>query len=171
MLHRYLLEALDRTLQDIVGSSRPFGGKIVICSGDFRQTLTVIPHAGRATVVDASLNRSPLWKYFVVRQLTENMRIKLSEDPKIKEFDNWTLKIGDGCLSCDDDGDEMWVSIPAEMCMPILKNSLQDPQSETKSMKKLADHVYPNLNNNHRTRGWMNGRAILAPTNKQVHID
>ena len=171
MLHRYLFEALDRTLKDIIGSKRPFGGKIVICSGDFRQTLTVIPHAGRATIVDASLNRSHLWKHFVVRHLTQNMRIKISQDPKLKEFDDWTLKIGDGCLSSEHDGDDIRMSIPAEMCMPILRNSLQDPQSETKCMKKLADHVYPNLNNNYRTRGWMNGRAILAPTNKQVLID
>ena len=99
------------------------------------------------------------------------MRIKISQDPKLKEFDDWTLKIGDGCLSSEHDGDDIRMSIPAEMCMPILRNSLQDPQSETKCMKKLADHVYPNLNNNYRTRGWMNGRAILAPTNKQVLID
>ena len=35
-------------------------------------------------------------------------------------------------------------------------------------MKKLADHVYPNLNRNFNKNGWMNGRVILAPTNKQV---
>ena len=171
MLHRYLFEALDRTLKDIVGSEKPFGGKIVICSGDFRQTLTVIPHAGRASIVDASLNRSHLWKHFVVRHLTENMRLKLNQDPKLKDFDDWTLKIGDGCLSTEHDGDEIIMRIPADMCIQLVKNSPEDPQSETKCMKKLADHVYPNLNDNYKTCGWMNGRAILAPTNKQVLID
>ena len=35
-------------------------------------------------------------------------------------------------------------------------------------MQKLAYHVYPDLNSNATEHGWMNGRAILAPTNKQV---
>ena len=35
-------------------------------------------------------------------------------------------------------------------------------------MQKLAEHVYPHLIRNHRKKGWMDGRAILAPTNKQV---
>ena len=37
-------------------------------------------------------------------------------------------------------------------------------------MKKLANHVYPDLDQNHLKPSWMNGRAILAPTNKQVDV-
>ena len=36
MMHRFHAEAMDRTLQDICNDKRPFGGKIVICSGDWR---------------------------------------------------------------------------------------------------------------------------------------
>ena len=43
MLHKYLMEAMDRTLTDIMGIDEPFGGKTLILSGDFRQTLPVIP--------------------------------------------------------------------------------------------------------------------------------
>ena len=35
-------------------------------------------------------------------------------------------------------------------------------------MRKLADHVYPEMEKHFKEQGWMNGRAILAPTNKQV---
>ena len=42
MAHRYLLEALDRTLRDITQHDQPFGGKVVVLGGDFRQTLPVI---------------------------------------------------------------------------------------------------------------------------------
>ena len=35
-------------------------------------------------------------------------------------------------------------------------------------MKQLSDHVYPNLSKNVCISGWMDGRAILAPTNQQV---
>ena len=56
------------------------------------------------------------------------------------------------------------------MCIPIETNSLENPQAEKKSMQKLANHVYPDLESNYRKKGWMDGRAILAPTNKQVFI-
>ena len=36
-------------------------------------------------------------------------------------------------------------------------------------MKTLADKVYPNIAKNHLKSTWMDGRAILAPTNKKVN--
>ena len=75
MLHRHLLEALDRTLKDIMNNDDPFGGKTLILSGDFRQCLPVVKGAGRAATVGISLKRSYLWKHFVIKPLKENMRI------------------------------------------------------------------------------------------------
>lgn len=37
MGHRHLLEALDRTLRDVTDLDSPFGGKVVVLAGDFRQ--------------------------------------------------------------------------------------------------------------------------------------
>lgn len=38
MNHRFLLEALDRTLRDIMHLPHtPFGGKVILLAGDFRQ--------------------------------------------------------------------------------------------------------------------------------------
>ena len=42
MAHRHHLEAFDRTLRDIAGSDEPFGGKVLVLGGDFRQILPVI---------------------------------------------------------------------------------------------------------------------------------
>ena len=36
MAHRFLLEALDRSLRDIMDCQKPFGGKSLILAGDFR---------------------------------------------------------------------------------------------------------------------------------------
>ncbi|XP_057730177.1 uncharacterized protein LOC130945484 [Arachis stenosperma] len=41
----------------------PFGGKVVVLGGDFRQVLRVIPKGSRAKIVMASINSSVLWKY------------------------------------------------------------------------------------------------------------
>ncbi|GKB81068.1 ATP-dependent DNA helicase PIF1-like protein [Tanacetum coccineum] len=53
MTQRYAFEALDKTLQDILGyknqarRNRIFGGMTVLLGGDFRQILPVIPNAKR----------------------------------------------------------------------------------------------------------------------------
>ncbi|XP_036150735.1 uncharacterized protein LOC118648518, partial [Monomorium pharaonis] len=41
MAPRYALDIMDRTLRDIMNNDLPFGGKIVILGGDFRQLLSI----------------------------------------------------------------------------------------------------------------------------------
>ena len=68
MSSRFLLEALDRQLRDITDNPAiPFGGKIIVTSGDFRQILPVIKKASRPQIVNQSLNRSKLWPLFEKR--------------------------------------------------------------------------------------------------------
>ena len=55
MVERNLLLAIDRTLREIRGNDKPFGGITVVISGDWRQTLPVIPRANRAHLVSETL--------------------------------------------------------------------------------------------------------------------
>ena len=49
MLDRLLLEALDRSLRDLMNNQNmPFGGKTLLLAGDFRQCLPVVKGANRA---------------------------------------------------------------------------------------------------------------------------
>ncbi|KAG6646090.1 hypothetical protein CIPAW_08G169300 [Carya illinoinensis] len=66
MSRKEAIEALDRMLKDVNDSELPFGGKVVIFGGDFRQILPVI-------------------------HLTENMRARLDPD-----FSNYILELGNG---------------------------------------------------------------------------
>ena len=67
MLHQFQLEALDRTLRDLMDKpDDPFGGKIIILAGDFRQCLPVVPGSNRAQIVKICINSSPLWPHFQV---------------------------------------------------------------------------------------------------------
>ena len=94
------------------------------------------------------------------------MRIKASGNPLLEAFDNWTLSIGNGETETVDETDI--VQIPEDMCFKIKEKTVKNPHSEKEAIKGLAEHVYPNLENNIFSPGWMDGRAILAPTNKQV---
>ena len=55
MVHKKLIEAVDAMLRDITKISQPFGGKVVIFSGDFKQVLPVIVLAGEQEIVRSTL--------------------------------------------------------------------------------------------------------------------
>ncbi|KAL7111175.1 hypothetical protein ACP275_05G071400 [Erythranthe tilingii] len=51
MMHRYCFEALDKTMKSILQVDKPFGGKVVVLGGDFRQILPVVLKASRQDIV------------------------------------------------------------------------------------------------------------------------
>ena len=51
MANQHLLEALDRTLCDLMDSDPPFSGKVIVLGGDFRQMLSVVKHGSRVLIV------------------------------------------------------------------------------------------------------------------------
>ncbi|GFX39486.1 ATP-dependent DNA helicase [Trichonephila clavipes] len=59
MAHNHSLEALNRILKDIKNSDKLF---LLVLSGDFRQTLPVIPRSTYADEINACLKSSPLWR-------------------------------------------------------------------------------------------------------------
>ena len=46
-------EALDRTMRDLGGGDLPIGGVTLVISGDFRQTLPVVPRGTPADEMKA----------------------------------------------------------------------------------------------------------------------
>src|ERR1044072_1198051 len=81
MLNKYCFEALDRILKDIMSvecpsnSEKPFGGKVLVLGGDFRQILPVIQKGCRQDIFPVTVNSSYLWKHCKVLSLTKNMRL------------------------------------------------------------------------------------------------
>jgi ATP-dependent DNA helicase PIF1 len=82
MMHRHVFEVVNRSLQDIMAVINstfkflPFGGLVVVFSGDFRQILLVGPRGTRGDVVVATLNRSSIWQHVRVFKLHTNMRVQ-----------------------------------------------------------------------------------------------
>ncbi|XP_024964415.1 uncharacterized protein LOC112504704 [Cynara cardunculus var. scolymus] len=91
MAKRQAAEALDRTMRDIIGVALPFGRKIMVLGGDFRQVLPVVRCGTQVQIVDSSLRMSPLWATIKKIRLTLNMRARTN--PWFSEF---LLRVGDG---------------------------------------------------------------------------
>ncbi|KAH9691884.1 ATP-dependent DNA helicase [Citrus sinensis] len=168
MAHKFCFEALDKTLRDILrtryenSSIKPFRGLTIVCGGDFRQILPVVPNGTRADIVDASLNSSYLWPFFKIYELKQNMRLyngSMSgcEAAKIASFDKWLLQIGDGLLY--DDIDRDLVKLPSDICKKPSENL----------MKSIVDNIYPSIQHNYSDPAYLKERAILTPKNEMVH--
>ena len=164
MLDRFQLEAMDRTLRDLMEVPHsPFGGKTLILAGDFRQCLPVVPGASRAATISHCINQSVLWEGFEKMRLTTNMRVMASGDERLQEFDAWTLMVGNGEMET--------IEIPDEMISTrIQHNTKENTRSEGEAMYQFCQQIYPNIQTNLEIPGWMDGRCILAPTNKEVEI-
>lgn len=67
MGNRKLYAVLDRFLRDLMRTEAaalehvPFGGKIILLAGDWRQLPPVVTQGGRPATVNASLKSSVLW--------------------------------------------------------------------------------------------------------------
>ncbi|XP_071578240.1 uncharacterized protein [Temnothorax nylanderi] len=93
----HALTAVDKLLRDLMKNPRPFGGKVILFAGDFRQNLPVVPHAQKAAIIESTVKYSSIWRNVTQVKLKQNMRT--GEE---KEFANWLMQLGDGKLSNTD---------------------------------------------------------------------
>lgn len=175
MTNKQCFEALDRSLRDIMSqvnneaANRPFGGKVVVLSGDPKQILPVIENGSKSQIISASIVRSYLWNHVTKIHLTENMRLQKlhPSDPQYKDlqnFNNWILSVGNGTntetntITAEDNEDIKTIKIPTDMLIQTARNRIH----------ALVEFVYPNFNENFCKPEYIKERAILATTNDIV---
>ncbi|XP_024007229.1 uncharacterized protein LOC112083434 [Eutrema salsugineum] len=160
LAHRMAFEAVDRTIRDIMSLEdetalgKPFGGKTVLLGGDFRQILPVVPQGSRQDTVQASINRSYLWKSCQVFMLTINMRLQQTD----ADFAAWILDVGNGTAEKTNEGDEERVAVPRDLLLPIVGDQLHE----------ITTAAYPNFTESFKNHDYLTERAILTPRNETV---
>ena len=137
--------------------------------GDFRQVLPVVTHGNRAQIVQATLNRSYLWKNVQIKKLHQNMRVKLLMDQgdiasaqEQQEFANWLQRIGEGTEQIYEIEGNNCIHIPDDLCIGC---------KEKDELDVLIQEVYGDLQNINDWNARVNyiiERAILTPKNEDV---
>ncbi|PIA57160.1 hypothetical protein AQUCO_00600115v1 [Aquilegia coerulea] len=141
--HRYCIEAVDRSLQDVRGSKIPCGG---------------ISVGSREEVVRASIGKSPLWKDVEVLHLLINLRLHMS-DSENTNFATFLAKLYIKLSNCFS---QVGTTAADEMELPA-------PINHRKNLQSLLASVYPALNvSGIATSSFLRDRAILAPRNDDV---
>ncbi|CAA0812012.1 PIF1 helicase [Striga hermonthica] len=163
MMHKHCFEAVQTSLQDIMGAidpsnkDKPFGGKSVVFGGDFRQILPVIPKGSRQDIVNAAINSSDIWRSCTVLRLTKNMRLQTltnsEECEEVARFAEWIASIGDGIIGGPNDGCAI-IDIPED----IMLVPSDDP------IAQIVESTYPMFKQATDDPSYLKDRAILAPT-------
>ena len=69
----HAFNAIDRKLRDITRHNIPFGGKVVLIGGDFRQVLSIVCHGCPSCIVENCIKRSEMWTRINKLYLKVNM--------------------------------------------------------------------------------------------------
>jgi len=147
------IKCVDKLFQYLMDTNVPFGGKVVIFSGDFRQNLPVLKRANKVETYENTLKYCDFWDLVETIPLTINERVRRNGDSESdKEFTRLLLDIGDG-------------KIP--VCKAVTANSIIIPPEfiwTDTNLSSFVDWVYPQLASGLD----MDDRAILAPLNTDV---
>ena len=150
MSHVHQVDCVDRSLQDILKSTQPFGGVVLVFGGDPRQILPVVHHGDRANIVKACVQSSKLWSQIKELKLTKNMR--LGEDEI--SFAEYLLSIGNGTAPVHTKEGQDMIQMPKQFLVMTIDS--------------LIDKVFPGIADGYEDRYFVARRAILTPKNDNV---
>lgn len=169
MISRDILETVDRSLRDIMKGydirldKVPFGGKLIVFGGDFRQVLPVVPKGSKDDIIQACMITSSLWRHIIKLRLTTNMRVQQAQSQDnlelaqtLEDFAHFLLSVGNG-------------SFPVH---PQTPNSIRLPDQMLlagHAVHDLCHHVYNDFRNEVDVApASLVSKAVLTPTNAFV---
>ena len=149
MVSLLAVKAVDRSLRDLMACpTLPFGGKIVVFGGDFRQLLPVVPGGTDADIQAVTLNNADFWNQVHIMRLTQNMRISSCTPVKFRgDFAQFLMRCGNGI------GNDIKIQ-------PYMR-------IDAHNLRALIHNIYPNLADNPSPAHFKH-RAIIAPLNVDV---
>ncbi|KAJ8910343.1 hypothetical protein NQ315_004542 [Exocentrus adspersus] len=93
MVTSLIFNVIEQALRDICRNERPFGNKIILIGGDFRQTLPVVVGGDRCMIVNSCIQSSRHWPLFVNVELHANVQALHNQ-----QFSRWLLDLDNGLL-------------------------------------------------------------------------
>lgn len=145
------IEALDRTLKDVMRSHFYFEGKATLFLGDFRQILSVFSRGSETLISTSYFKRSPLFSLLKLLRLTTNMNLlNLKQYAAVNEealgFPKYLLDAGNGSLSRTAD----------------FKVELLSSVNRKNTIQKLFGTIFSGLDQKYVNTEWLILRAITT---------
>ncbi|KAL0448591.1 UNVERIFIED_CONTAM: hypothetical protein Slati_1415500 [Sesamum latifolium] len=151
MADRKAIETVDRTLREMFGVDLPFGGKIMILGGDFRQVVPVVVGGTRSQAVKASIVESHLWSSIKVLHLADNITAQNDQS-----FFDFLLRIGNGEEPTVEDN---MIRIPDSMAISF---------EGEHSIHHLIESTFPDLGSHTYDPEYTMDRSLITPLNEML---
>jgi len=91
MANKAAIECTDQLLRSLMDVPLPFGGKVFLALGDFRQVAPVRGATGPSAAFQSSIRSLYLWQHFQVLPL--KIPVRIASDP---EYSDWIDSTGEG---------------------------------------------------------------------------
>jgi hypothetical protein len=156
--HQHYVEAVDRTLRDIMRCPNSPWLSLGVISDNVHQWCL------RAAIISSTLSRSVLWRQVRVLTFTENMRLR--DDFLSRLYTEYLLRVGNGQESSIID--HFPPEVDAKPSIGI-KITLYPEIHQAPSLETLIHIVFPALAINYVNQGYMDGRIILTTKNTIVN--
>ena len=165
----------DKVLQDLTGNAGvPFGGKVVVVGGDWRQILPVVPFGDRAEVIASTLQMHYTWKegHFRMFPLTKNMRAAGATGTQAA-YREWLLAVGDGRVNPNTALTPHSIALPPEITLEkgsdthtLLQWVYTDLVAQAQNL--VLPYTAENKDAKEHADAYFQHRAILTPLNVTV---
>jgi hypothetical protein len=162
----FLIE-LDRLCRFFTNVDEKFGGKIVLLSGDFRQTLPVCKRSTKTEIIAQCCNQHSLFlDNFSEIELKQNMRLEPGQENYLK----WLNDLGNGQLYGFEGMHPDLIMIPENLVLQdrVIINSKGITKRIPACEKDLIDFVFESPFNVEAT--YTQSRAIFAPLNTDTML-
>jgi hypothetical protein len=151
MKTNHALDAINHLFQTVMKNRvDPYGGKVLLLGGDFRQCLPVVRHGNRVKIIEATITNNATWPLFRQLRLVQNMRTADGS----QDFADWLIQLGNGSLAQT----------------PRLNDPdlIEIPQDLLNIRTNLIEHVFGDPSDllNEGVREQVCNRAILCPKNE-----
>ncbi|XP_045031637.1 ATP-dependent DNA helicase pif1-like [Daphnia magna] len=151
MKTNHALDAINHLFQTVMKNRvDPYGGKVLLLGGDFRQFLPVVRHGNRVKIIEGTITNNATWPLFRQLQLVQNMRTADGS----QDFADWLIQLGNGSLAQT----------------PRLNDPdlIEIPQDLLNIRTNLIEHVFGDPSDllNESIREQVCNRAILCPKNE-----
>ena len=110
MTSNRMLACLDRTLRDLCKTDAPFGNKVLLFAGDYRQILPIVEFGTREEITAQIAKNSYFWPLVKKFKLFKNFRLDENEEG----FDQYQQDAGLGLLDMNADGE---IELPPNLCI------------------------------------------------------
>ena len=161
-----IYETLDRTFRELLKNELPFGGKLMMFSGNWNQCLPVVQGGDRANIVAQTMKASYLWEHIQPIHLKINMRVQ-NADKDDQEYAHYLDNVGDGKIETKPEIGEDMIPIPEQM------------KSSTETINQFVEEIYPNVGDrineaskdrdtNPNWSKWVHERTVICSRNDDV---